>query len=74
MVPRPAVLPAPASLADRWRALHRARALRLERNRTERDAARRQRRGATLKDRAEQFDIGAAIARAKARKQSGVPS
>jgi electron transport complex protein RnfB len=71
MIPRPSALPAPASLKDRWRALHRARDVRLERDRTERDAARRQRRGATLKDRAGQFDIGAAIARAKARKQSG---
>jgi electron transport complex protein RnfB len=71
MVPRAAALPAPASLTDRWRTLHRAREVRLERDRNERDAARRQRRGATLKDRAGSFDIHAAIARARARKRAG---
>lgn len=71
MIPRASALPAPESLTARWRALHRARETRLARDRGERDSARRQRRGRTLKDRAQTFDIAAAIARARARKSPG---
>jgi hypothetical protein len=71
MIPRPAVLPPPQALTERWRVLHRAREARLEHDRSERDTARRLRRGASLKDRAGSFDIAAAIARARKRKSEG---
>jgi electron transport complex protein RnfB len=71
MIPRPAVLPPPQALTERWRVLHGAREARLEHDRSERDTARRLRRGASLKDRAGGFDIAAAIARARKRKNEG---
>ena len=71
MVPREATLPAPATQAPHWRASHDARAARLVHERESRDVARQRRRAATLQDQAQGFDITAAIARSRARKEAG---
>jgi len=68
MVPRAPALPAPADQAPRWRTLHRARGERIVRVQRLREQQRRQRAGATLKERAAGFDLDAAIARAQARR------
>jgi electron transport complex protein RnfB len=69
MVPRAASLPAPATLADRWRERYAAHTVRLVRTRAARDEARRQRRESALKAKAQTIDIAAAIARARARRR-----
>lgn len=73
MVPRAAALPAADTMAARWRTLHRARRARLARERESRDEARRQRRGELLATQAQGYDIAAAIARARLRKQTPSP-
>jgi len=63
----PAVTP---TRARRWRSQHDARRERLMREDAARDEARRQRRAATMKDQAQTYDLAAAIARARARKET----
>jgi electron transport complex protein RnfB len=70
LAPRPAALPAPAAQAGLWRRRHLARGARLERERLAKAQA-RQRRAVTLKDQAQAFDIAAAVARSRARRQAG---
>ena len=71
--PRPSSLPAPATQAPLWRRRHIARKARLAREQEARSEARR-RRAPTLRDRAQAFDIAAAIDRARARRNDpGTP-
>lgn len=70
---RPAALTPAAAMADRWRQLHAARKKRLSRERELRDEARRLRRGEVLAAQAKEIDIGAAIARARLRRQQSQP-
>jgi electron transport complex protein RnfB len=71
--PRPAELPAPAAQAPLWRRRHAARKTRLAREEEARLEARR-RRAPSLRDRAQAFDIAAAIERANARRKTPNPS
>ena len=73
LVVRPATSTPAAAMAERWRALHERRKLRLARDRAQRDEARRQRRGEVLAAQAQTIDIAAAIARARLRKQNPTP-
>lgn len=73
MRPRPAALPPAEAMAERWRSLHRARLVRLTRERESRDEARRLRRSGLLGRQAQDFDIAAAIARARSRKSPTPP-
>ena len=66
---RPAALPAPVAQAPLWRRRHAARTVRLAREQEARLEARR-RRAPTLRDRAQAFDIAAAIERARARRKT----
>lgn len=68
MVPLPPSRTPAEAMAERWRMLHRARKVRLARERESRDEARRLRRGELLSTQAQGFDIAAAIARARIRK------
>jgi len=70
---RPATLPAPAAQAPLWRRRHAARGVRLAREQEARLEARR-RRAPSLRDRAQAFDIAAAIERANARRKNPNPS
>lgn len=70
---RPAALTPAAAMAERWRQLHAARKARLGRERELRDEARRLRRGEVLAAQAKEIDIGAAIARARLRRQQSRP-
>ena len=70
--PRPLSLPAPAAQAPLWRRRHSARKARLAREQEARIEARR-RRAPTLRDRAQAFDITAAIDRARARRALDIP-
>lgn len=70
---RPAALTPAAAMAERWSKLHERRKLRLAREREQRDEARRLRRGEVLAAQAKEIDIGAAIARARLRRQQTGP-
>jgi Na+-translocating ferredoxin:NAD+ oxidoreductase subunit B len=70
---RPAQLPAPEAQAPLWRRRHAARKTRLAREQEARLEARR-RRAPTLRDRAQAFDIAAAIERANAQRKNHNPS
>ncbi|WP_293388538.1 RnfABCDGE type electron transport complex subunit B [Nevskia sp.] len=70
---RPAALTPAAAMAERWRKLHERRKVRLAREREQRDEARRLRRGEVLAAQAKEIDIGAAIARARLRRQQTRP-
>jgi electron transport complex protein RnfB len=63
IVPRPAEVPAPPTMAARWRSLCRAHKARLARS----EAA----RAAQPQARAQAFDLAAAIARARSRRAPG---
>lgn len=65
---RPAEQPAVAAQAPLWRRRHAARQTRLAREQEARQEARR-RRAPSLRDRAQTFDIAAAIARANAKRK-----
>jgi electron transport complex protein RnfB len=67
--PRLPALPAPADQAPLWRRRHAARKTRLAREQEARLDARR-RRTPSLRDRAQAFDIDAAIERARARRKA----
>ena len=69
MAPRPAELPAPTAMAGAWRQRHLARKSRLGREQQARAAARR-RAAPSLQDKAGSIDIAAAIARARAKRNS----
>jgi len=71
--PRPVTLPTPAAQAPLWRRRHSARKARLAREQGARLEARR-RRAPSLRDRAQAFDIAAAIERAHARRKDSPPS
>jgi electron transport complex protein RnfB len=73
LLPRPADLPAPAAQAPLWRRRHTARRTRLAREQEARLEARR-RRAPSLRDRAQAFDIAAAIERARAKRKDPKPS
>jgi Na+-translocating ferredoxin:NAD+ oxidoreductase subunit B len=68
--PRDAALPPPAAQAGPWRRRHLARKDRLAREQQARAEARR-RRAPSLKEQAQNFDIAAALARVRARKETG---
>lgn len=70
---RPTALPALAAQAPLWRRRHAARKIRLAREQEARLEARR-RRAPSLRDRAQAFDIAAAIERARSRRKSPNPS
>jgi len=70
--PRAATLPAPAAQASLWRRRHAARNTRLVREQEMRMEARR-RRAPSLRDRAQAFDIAAAIERARSRRGTDMP-
>jgi Na+-translocating ferredoxin:NAD+ oxidoreductase subunit B len=72
LVPRPAALPPPAAQAGLWRRRHSARKERLAREQQARAEARR-RRAPSLQEQAQSFDIDAALARVKARRETGKP-
>lgn len=67
MVPRSDALPAPAALAPRWRTRYGRHVERRARERRDRENPRRTKSGTGLKEKAETFDIEAAIARATRR-------
>lgn len=67
MVTRAPSLPAPAALAPRWRSRYGRHLERRSRERREREAARKAKTGTGLKEKAEAFDLDAAIARASRR-------
>lgn len=70
MVPRAPSLPAPAALARRWRVRYRRHVERRTRERHDRESARQAKTSTGLKEKAEAFDIEAAIARASRRTQT----
>ena len=74
MIARPPSLPAPITLASRWRLRYYAHGERRARERREREQARRAKAGTGLKEKAEDFDIAAAIARAGRRRPSDAGS
>lgn len=67
LAPRAEVLPPPSAQAGLWRRRHGARKDRLAREQQARAEARR-RRAPSLKEQAQSFDIAAALARAKAKR------
>lgn len=70
LAPRAETLPPPAAQAGLWRRRHGAHKERLAREQQARAEARR-RRAPSLQEQAQSFDIAAALARAKARRDQG---
>ncbi|MDR3415403.1 MAG: RnfABCDGE type electron transport complex subunit B [Nevskia sp.] len=70
MVPRPASLPATGTQRELWRRRHTMRQARRSREEQARKDARRQ-RAPSLQEQARGIDIGAAVARARARRTGG---